>query len=311
MNAAEIEEAVSHLFAEPYNAEEFPFLFLQAFDNKETTIKKLRSGATNQSDVGGVLQRNNIHILTTDPDQVSAGLTKLKLSPANTKHKCEFILATDGKMLEAENLLTGESLACEYEQFPDHFGFFLSLAGISTVASIRENSFDIKAVGRLNRLYLELLRENPEWKEGDLRHEMNRFLVRLVFCFYAEDTHIFPGDQLFSKTIAQLSERNAENTNTIIAEIFRAMSIKDEERDTLDKPLARWARKFPYVNGGLFSDAGNVPRFTPAARSYITQIAGLDWRQVNPDIFGSMIQGVANDSERSNLGMHYTSVPNI
>mgnify|MGYP001490897921 FL=1 len=72
MNAAEIEEAVSHLFAEPYNAEEFPFLFLQAFDNKETTIKKLRSGATNQSDVGGVLQRNNIHILTTDPDQVSA-----------------------------------------------------------------------------------------------------------------------------------------------------------------------------------------------------------------------------------------------
>lgn len=237
MNAAEIEEAVSHLFAEPYNAEEFPFLFLQAFDNKETTIKKLRSGATNQSDVGGVLQRNNIHILTTDPDQVSAGLTKLKLSPANAKHKCEFILATDGKMLEAENLLTGESLACEYEQFPDHFGFFLSLAGISTVASIRENSFDIKAVGRLNRLYLELLRENPEWKEGDLRHEMNRFLVRLVFCFYAEDTHIFPGDQLFSKTIAQLSERNAENTNTIIAEIFRAMSIKDEERDTLDKPL--------------------------------------------------------------------------
>ena len=63
--------------------------------------------------------------------------------------------------------------------------------------------------------------------------------MRLVFCFYAEDTHIFPGDQLFSKTIAQLSERNAENTNTIIAEIFRAMSIKDEERDTLDKPLAR------------------------------------------------------------------------
>lgn len=311
MNAVEIEEAVSHLFAEPYNAAEFPFQFLEAFANKETTIKKLRSGSTNQSDVGGVLQRNNIHILTTDPDQVSAGLIKLKLSPANAKHKCEFILTTDGKMLEAENLLTGESLACEYEEFPDHFGFFLSLAGISTVASIRENSFDIKAVGHLNRLYLELLKENPEWKEGDLRHEMNRFLVRLVFCFYAEDTHIFPGDQLFSKTIALMSERNAENTNEIIAEIFRAMSIKDAERDTLDKPLARWARKFPYVNGGLFSDAGNVPHFTPAARSYITQIAGLDWRQVNPDIFGSMIQGVANDSERSNLGMHYTSVPNI
>lgn len=311
MNAVEIEAAVSELAAEPFDAKEFPFRFLAAYDNKETTLSKLRSGSTNKSDVeGGVLQRNNVHILVTELGKVSAGLVKLKLSAATTKHKCAFVVATDGETFEAEHLLSGETVACEYSQFPDHFGFFLPLAGITTVRSIRENAFDIKAVGRLNRLYLELLRENPEWKEGDLRHEMNRFLVRLVFCFYAEDTNIFATPQMFSNTVEQMTDRDASNTHEVIAEIFRAMSLKDQKRSNAN-PLPRWAAKFPYVNGGLFSNAGNVPKFSRIARSYLVQIASLDWKLVNPDIFGSMIQGVANDDERGNLGMHYTSVPNI
>lgn len=139
---------------------------------------------------------------------------------------------------------------------------------------------------------------------------MNRFLVRLVFCFYAEDTGIFQGNQLFSSTVELMTDRSADNTHEVIAEIFRAMTIKKELRK--DVSLPRWAEQFPYVNGGLFSDeACKVPRFSRVARSYLFQIGNLNWKQVNPDIFGSMIQGVANDSERSNLGMHYTSVPNI
>lgn len=311
MNAVEIEAAVSELAAEPFDAKEFAFRFLAAYDNKETTLSKLRSGSTNKSDIeGGVLQRNNVHILVTEPGQVSAGLVKLKLSAATTKHKCLFVIVTDGNTFEAEHLPSGETVACEYSKFPDHFGFFLPLAGITTVRSIRENAFDIKAVGRLNRLYLELLRENPGWKEGDLRHEMNRFLVRLVFCFYAEDTHIFATPQMFSNTVEQMTDRDASNTHDVIAEIFRAMSLNDLERAKAN-PLPRWAAKFPYVNGGLFSNAENVPKFSRVARSYLVQIANLDWKLVNPDIFGSMIQGVAIDSERANLGMHYTSVPNI
>ena len=311
MNAVEIEAAVSELAAVPFDAKEFAFRFLAAYDNPETTISKLRSGSTNKSDVeGGVLQRNHVHILVTEPGKVSAGLVDLKLSAATTKHKCEFVIATDGETFEAEHLPSGETVACEYAQFPDHFGFFLPLAGITTVRSIRESAFDIKAVGRLNRLYLELLRENPEWKEGDLRHEMNRFLVRLVFCFYAEDTRIFSTPQMFSSTVEQMTDRDASNTHEVIAEIFRAMSLSSSAR-SFAPPLPRWAAKFPYVNGGLFSNAEKVPKFSRVARSYLVQIANLDWQLVNPDIFGSMIQGVANDSERANLGMHYTSVPNI
>jgi hypothetical protein len=161
MNAVEIEEAVSALAEKPFDRAEFPFAFLEAFGNKETTLKRLRSGASNKSDLGGVLQTNNIHIATCDPGQVTATLQALKASPATARAKAKFALATDGESLEAEDLTSGETIACTYATFPDHFGFFLPLAGITTVAQIRESSFDIKATGRLNRLYVELLKDNP------------------------------------------------------------------------------------------------------------------------------------------------------
>ena len=96
---------------------------------------------------------------------------------------------------------------------------------------------------------------------------------------------------------------------TVISELFRAMNTKDEDRTAAG--IARWANVFPYVNGGLFSGTTDVPRFSKIARSYLIHIGGLDWTKINPDIFGSMIQAVADDEERGALGMHYTSVPNI
>ena len=146
MNAVEIEEAISELAEQPFEAAEFPFAFLEAFGNKKTTIKKLRSGASNKSDQDGVLQTNHIHIKVCEAGQVTESLLALKDSPATKKAKAKFVLATDGISFEAEDLIGGETVACEFKDFPDHFGFFLSLAGISTVQQIRENAFDIKAV---------------------------------------------------------------------------------------------------------------------------------------------------------------------
>nr|WP_318782556.1 type IIL restriction-modification enzyme MmeI [Salmonella enterica] len=142
---------------------EFPYAFLEAFGNKATTIKRLRAGASNKSDLGGVLQTNNIHILVCETDQVTQMLAALKASPATTKAKAKFILATDGKYFEAEDLNSGQTVDCAFENFPDHFGFFLPLAGITTVRQISEHAFDIRATSRLNRLYVELLKDNPEW----------------------------------------------------------------------------------------------------------------------------------------------------
>ena len=138
---------------------------------------------------------------------------------------------------------------------------------------------------------------------------MNHFMARLIFCFFAESTDIFFGEGLFTATIDQMSARDASNTHEVIGAIFRAMNTRIPERAAWDCP--RWADAFPYVNGGLFSGALDAPRFTRIARSYLIHIGGLDWKKINPDIFGSMIQAVAEDEERGALGMHYTSVPNI
>lgn len=309
MNAVEIESAVSELALQPFDREEFPFAFLQAFGNKETTIKRLRSGASNKSDLGGVLQTNNIHIAVAQTNEVSQTLAALKASPATTKAKARFILSTDGADFEAEDLETGETVACAFPNFPDHFGFFLPLAGITTVKQIRDSSFDIRATSRLNRLYIELLKDNPEWGKAERRHEMNHFMARLIFCFFAEDTDIFKESGLFTGTVERMSERDSSNTHEVISEIFRAMNTKFALRE--ESSIPRWADVFPYVNGGLFSGSVEAPTFSKIARSYLIHIGNLDWTKINPDIFGSMIQAVADDDERGELGMHYTSVPNI
>ena len=317
MNAVEIEEAVSALAERPFDAAEFPFAFLEAFGNKATTLKRLRAGASNRSDVGGVLQTNHIHIAAAAPGAVGATLAKLKTSPATAKAKAKFVLATDGDSFEAEDVETGETVACDYAAFPDHFGFFLPLAGITTVKQLRESSFDIRATSRLNKLHRTLLQDNPDWDAAERRPDMNHFMARLIFCFFAEDTDIFHKSHPFTGTVATMSAGDASITHEVIAEIFRAMNTPTKHDGALDDRYRRaagirsWASPFPFVNGGLFSGSLDVPRFSRIARSYLLHIGGLDWTKINPDIFGSMIQAVADDEERGALGMHYTSVPNI
>lgn len=310
MNAVEIEEAISALAEQPFEGGEFPFAFLQAFGNKETTLKRLRKGESNKSDLsGGVLQTNNIHIAVSTPGEVTKTLAALRASPATAKAKAKFILATDGTHFEAEDLTTGETVACAYTAFPDHFGFFLPLAGITTIKQVRESSFDIRATSRMNRLYVELLRDNPDWGTTARRHDMNHFMARLIFCFFAEDTDIFSGKDLFTDTVEKMSAKDSSNTHEVIGELFRAMNTKRGDR--VSPGIPRWADAFPYVNGELFSGSVDTPKFSKIARSYLIHIGNLDWTKINPDIFGSMIQAVAEDEERGALGMHYTSMPNI
>ena len=318
MNAVEIEEAVSELAGKPFDAVEFPFLFLEAFGNTQTTLARLRKGSTNASDVpGGVLQRNNIHIAVCEDGATGSTLKALRESSKTGSAKAKFILATDGRVLEAEDLSSGEHFVSSYANFAEHFGFFLPLAGISTIREIKENPVDVRATGRLNKLYIALLQENPNWGTAERRNDMNHFMAKLIFCFFAEDTDIFNGSGLFTQTVEQMSASDSSNTHEVIAEIFRAMNIPIRYKGKPDgfyrtkADLKNWADQFPYVNGGLFSGNNDVPRFSRIARTYLLRAGELNWRDINPDIFGSMIQAIADDDERGSLGTHYTSVPNI
>tara|TARA_B100000678_G_scaffold290613_1_gene303993 strand:- start:3226 stop:5979 length:2754 start_codon:yes stop_codon:yes gene_type:complete len=317
MNPVEIEEAVSELVSEPFDAEDFPFQFLAAFGNKKTTLNRLRKGSSNHSDFeSGVLQRSNIHIAPCKPGAVDETLKALHDDPKTEQHKAKFILATDGETLQAEDLTSGETIACNYTDFPNHFGFFLPLAGITALPQLLDNPIDLRATGRLNKLYMELLKENPDWAER--RPDMNHFMARLIFCFFAEDTGIFHASHGFTPTVEQMSARDASDMHKVIGALFHAMNVRTRDDDgkltdrfRQEAGIPNWANKLPYVNGELFSGAIDVPRFSRIARSYLLHVGNLDWTKINPDIFGSMIQAVADDEERGALGMHYTSVPNI
>ena len=244
MNAVEIEVAVSALALQPFDAAEFAFAFLGAFGNKETTIKRLRKGESNASDVpAGVLQRSNIHIAVCDAGMVGDTRKALRDSPKTVAAKAKFVLATDGETLEAEDLGSGETITCAYPDFASHFGFFLPLAGISTIQEIKDNPIDVRATGRLNKLYIELLKDNPEWATEARRHDMNHFMARLIFCFFAEDTDIFFLGGLFTKTVEQMSASDSSNTHEVIGTVFRAMNTKVAERASAKLP--GWADAFP------------------------------------------------------------------
>jgi hypothetical protein len=276
MNAVEIEEAVSSLVAAPFDADEFPFKFITAFGAKKTTVDRLRKGDSNQSDVAGVLQRNNIHIAVAPSGGVHDALTALRASPKTASNKAKFILATDGDTVEAEDLIGGDAIACAFAELPRYFATFLPLAGISTVKEIKNNPIDVKATGRLNKLYVILLNDNPDWATDERRHE---FMARLIFCYFAEDTGIFTGEGLFTTTVAKMSEAghgsgDAQwgNTHEVLQHLFLAMETPVKHEGNFDDRYRRaagirpYADVFPYVNGGLFTAAGECPRFSRTAR---------------------------------------------
>ena len=149
MNAVEIEVAISELVEQPFDKEAFPFEFLRAFGNKETTIKKLQRGTSNRSDVGGVLQTNHIHIAIAEPGDVGNALAQLRESPATKKAKAKFILATDGETFEAEELETGCQIEFAHTSFKwknlakNNAGVTVAIIGISTSPKSPRRLFSI------------------------------------------------------------------------------------------------------------------------------------------------------------------------
>ena len=162
-----------------------------------------------------------IHLAVAPAGRVREKLEQLRASPKTAAGKVRFILATDGQTLEAEDLAEGDIRVCDYKDFANHFGFFLPLAGITTVKAIKNNPIDIQATGRLNRLYVELLKDNPDWDSEARRHD-SISSWRGLFCFFAEDTGIFAGNR--SRT--RLRHIRQDNAHEIIGRLFRLWTCR-------------------------------------------------------------------------------------
>lgn len=307
MNPAEIYDALAALAAKPYDPVEFPFEFAAATDNNPATIAKLRNGFFNKSDLpGGVLMNQKFHFAPALTGMAAVTLDALRANKRTLKHKPAILIATDGVEIAAEHPKSGDTLHCAYTELGDRFGFFLPAAGKERYRAAEENPVDVKVSGKLAKLYDALIRRNPDWATEARRHDMNQLMTRLIFCLFAEDVGIFPENQ-FSRLIFTHAGDKGEGMREVLISAFTAMNTPKPDRSA----LPAWTREFEYVNGGLFAGAIDAPAFDAPSARYLRDVSAEDWKGINPDIFGSMIQSVANAELRSELGMHYTSVPNI
>jgi hypothetical protein len=297
-----VEEIVNKL-----NTQEFIYDLLLAYGISKTSITRLKSGDFNLSKVEGeLLYKKKIFFKQLPTDKLLSSVESLAKEERILKHSPRFAVVTDYKNLVAKDLKLGKNLDISIKDLPNHYAFFLPLAGSEVYHSTNDNEADRNAAYKMAQLYDLLVMQNAHvYNSKESIHDLNIFLSRLLFCFFAEDTEIFDGDSIFTNTLYQHTNENGSDTHLFLDRLFDRLNTEN----ALGYPAH--LAQFPYVNGGLFRDKIASPVFTAKARKILVELGELNWRDINPDIFGSMIQAVSDPEERSDLGMHYTSVQNI
>lgn len=224
-----------------------------------------------------------------------------------TKHSPRLYVVSDGLQIVAFDPKEQDIYENEVALMWKDFDFFYPLAGIEKIRNIEEAEADIKSAELMAKIYDEICRHN-DIKDKDAMHNLNIFMSRLLFCFFAEDTNLFPEPQLFTNSIRQHTAEDGHDLAEFIDRAFLAMSTDNPAvLDNLPKQFS----VFPYVNGGLFEQRLPIPVLSRRARVLMIKCGDFNWAEINPDIFGSMIQAVVTPEIRAGLGMHYTSVSNI
>lgn len=179
------------------------------------------------------------------------------------------------------------------------FGF---MAGYAKRSILKEQDpVNIEAAELMGKLHDQLQEIGYEG------HPLEVFLVRLLFCLFAEDTGIFEKNT-FRELIDQRSHEDGSDLGAWLAQLFQVLNTPPEKRlKSLDEQL----QSFPYVNGKLFEEMLPISAFNPEMRTILLKCSQLNWGKISPAIFGSMFQSVMNPKERRNLGAHYTSEKNI
>ena len=306
LNIVDIENGLEELAKKKLSPEEYGRELVKLFGSA-TTLKRLGTSKANTSDFeNGLLWREKIHYVPCDAGLLNKTLEDVKKSDKTLKAKVRLVVINDGSYILVYDRKYDVLTDCTIDTIKDEPQLFLPLTGQEGFRREEENEVDIKATGKLAKLYDALIEKTPDWLEGEKRHALNHFMTQIIFCLFAEDTGIFPKD-IFTKALNDRSGSDGEHTSQVISDVFSVLDVKDASK----QDAAPWLNKFPYVNGGLFSGKALVPVFTPKAHRYLLEAAALDWKHINPDILGSSIQAVVDPTLRSNLGMHYTSVPNI
>ena len=308
MNVAKVEENLKKIleqYGDDNFKENFIFELLLAYGISKTTITLVKKGNSNLSKKANqLILKKKIFFESTESKDLYSIIDNLKNEKQTYTHKPRFIIVTNFENLLAIDTKTKETLDTPLKDLYKHADFFLPWTGKEKYIAPLENIADVRAAEKMAKIYDEILKLNPNLTTNH-NHALNIFLTRLLFCFFAEDTGIFDGEQFFTKTLSDGSKDDGSDLDVFLDQLFE--SLDKEDKSTYPTYL----HKFPYVNGKLFSEKHSIPKMSAKIKKLMIECGNEDWKEINPDIFGSMFQAVASAEVRSGLGQHYTSVPNI
>ena len=300
----EIEQRLADSLSNGVNPAEVGYKLLYSFGKSERDIERYKEGKGVLKNFDGILIKGLFCYQPVSMFGLTDQLEQLKMNPQILKAAPKIIAVSDGKSILAYDLREKDTYENQLERLPSDFAFFYPLMDVERVHYVEESPADMKAAEKLAKLHDEL-RSYNEFRSDDDLHDLNIFISRLLFCFFAEDTGIFE-ENLFTSSIQRYTKEDGSDLTDYLSHTFNIMDVSLRSRETLSI-----IKQFPYVNGGLFSKRIQIPKMGAKARRIIIECGELNWKDINPDIFGSMIQAVVNPEERANQGMHYTSVPNI
>lgn len=302
MNASQIEKKLQAL-VNNFNKDTFIYNLLLAYNLPKATITRLQKGTANLSkNTGEISLKNKLFFKEEYKEDLHLTITQ---QAKEIKHQQRFVIVTDYTTLLALDTKTGASLDIPLKDLAKNYDFFLPWAGMEKAEHQEENPADVKAAVKMAKLFDEIKKDNPD-NAPEFIHQLNVFLSRLLFCFFAEDTQIF-ADSQFTNAVESHTQTDGSDLDNYLSDLFKALNTPNTNRTNLPEFL----NKFPYVNGGLFADEIVIPKFSKTSRKVLIESGRQDWSAINPDIFGSMFQAVISVDQRGSLGQHYTSVPNI
>ena len=213
-----------------------------------------------------------------------------------------YVLVSDFQTFELHDLGERTDVSFALADLPDHVEDFGFIYGRQRRTFRDQDPANIKAAELVGRLHDAL------HDAGYQGHDLERFLVRIVFCLFADDTGIFEPRDIFLDFIEERTSEDGADLGLWLSQLFQVLDTPEDRRqDTLDEDLAR----FPYVNGELFNGALRIPSFDAAMRGALLDASRFDWSEISPAIFGALFQSVMDPAERRAQGAHYTTEKNI
>ena len=309
-------DALEQLGQRGTSASEFIYELLRIFAGYgEGQIRRTKEGPGNLAKDGETILIKNlvayrpavVNTLDSDCSAMYDIINAMRNDAKIVKHSPRLYIISNGAHVVAYDPKENDWYENSIDLLWRDFEFFTPLAGIEKIQFTQETEADVKSAELMAKLFDDIRRYN-DIRDPQTVHALNVFMSRLLFCFFAEDTGLFSQENLFTNTLKTHTKEDGSDLGEFIDRAFLAMSTNDIQ---VLATLPKLYEVFPYVNGGLFRDRYPIPVLSRRARTLIINCGEYNWREINPDIFGSMIQAVVTPEQRAGLGMHYTSVPNI